>query len=119
MLCDIGNAYLNAPCREKIWFVAGPECGPTLRGKPCKLVRALYGLKSSGAAWRAMFSSFVTETLRFNPTRIDPDVYYRKNYRSDGTAYYKYLLLVYVDDVLASSLDPKAIMEDIKMHFMI
>lgn len=41
MLCDIGNAYLNAPCREKIWFVAGPECGPTLQGKPRKLVRAL------------------------------------------------------------------------------
>jgi hypothetical protein len=41
MLCDIGNAYLNAPCCEKIWFVAGPECGPTLQGKPRKLVRAL------------------------------------------------------------------------------
>jgi hypothetical protein len=23
MACDIGNAYLNAPCREKIWFEAG------------------------------------------------------------------------------------------------
>jgi hypothetical protein len=22
--CDVGNAYLNAECREKIWFVAGP-----------------------------------------------------------------------------------------------
>eukprot|EP00956_Cyclotella_meneghiniana_P022806 scaffold43502_cov23-Cyclotella_meneghiniana.AAC.1 len=27
MSCDIGNAYLNAPCREKIWFKAGIECG--------------------------------------------------------------------------------------------
>jgi hypothetical protein len=27
MTCDIGNAYLNAPCRERIWFVAGPEFG--------------------------------------------------------------------------------------------
>jgi len=25
--CDIGNAYLNAPCREKIWTVAGSEFG--------------------------------------------------------------------------------------------
>ena len=118
MSCDIGNAYLNAPCREKIWFVAGPECGPTLRGKPCKLVRALYGLKSSGAAWRAMFSSFVTETLGFSPTRIDPDVYYKKSSRSDGTEYYEYLL-VYVDDVLAISLDPKAIMDTIGKYFTI
>ena len=22
---DIGNAYLNAPCREKIWTESGPE----------------------------------------------------------------------------------------------
>ena len=113
MSYDIGNAHLNAPCREKIWFIAGPECGPNLVGKPCKLVRALYGLKSSGTAWRAMFSNFLTETLGFKPTRIDPDVYYRKNYRTDGTPYYKYLL-VYIDDVLAISLDPKAIMEEIE-----
>jgi hypothetical protein len=38
MSCDIGNAYLNAPFKEKIWFVAGKECGPNLEGKPCKLV---------------------------------------------------------------------------------
>jgi len=25
--CDIGNAYLNADCREKLWTVAGPEFG--------------------------------------------------------------------------------------------
>ncbi len=25
--CDIGNAYLNAACREKVWTVAGPEFG--------------------------------------------------------------------------------------------
>ena len=24
---DIGNAYLNADCREKIYFIAGPEFG--------------------------------------------------------------------------------------------
>ena len=54
MTCDIGNAYLNANCREKIWFVTGPECGLELQGRPCKLVGALYGLKSSGAAWHAI-----------------------------------------------------------------
>ena len=27
MACDVGNAHLNAPCREKIWFVAGLEHG--------------------------------------------------------------------------------------------
>jgi hypothetical protein len=43
MACDIGNAYLNAPCREKIWFVAGPEFG-SKQGQVVKVVRALYGL---------------------------------------------------------------------------
>ena len=59
--CDIGNAYLNAPCKEKIWFVAGPECGRH-RGKVCKLKRALYGLKSSGASWREMFANFIKKS---------------------------------------------------------
>jgi len=65
----------------------------------CKLVRALYGLKSSGAAWRAMFAEFVINVLGFKPTRADADVYMRKNFRNGGTPYYEYLL-VYVDDIL-------------------
>ncbi len=47
---NIGNAYLNAPCKEKIWFEAGREWGVALRGKVMCLTRALYGLKSSGAS---------------------------------------------------------------------
>jgi hypothetical protein len=27
MACDLENAYLNAPCVEKIWFKGGLECG--------------------------------------------------------------------------------------------
>jgi hypothetical protein len=46
---DVQNAYLNAPTKEKCWFIAGPEFGPDKEGKPVIIVRALYGLKSSGA----------------------------------------------------------------------
>ena len=99
--CDIGNAYLNAECHERIRFVAGPECGECC-GMVCKLVRALYGLKSSGAAWRAMFSTFIVNELGFTPTRADPDVYMRSQKNANGWPYYEYLL-VYVDDVLAIS----------------
>jgi hypothetical protein len=49
--CDVGNAYLNAPCREKIWFQAGKECGSDA-GKVMIVTRALYGLRTSGASWR-------------------------------------------------------------------
>ncbi len=42
--CDVSNAYLNAPCRERIWFESGAECGED-RGKVMIKKRALYGLK--------------------------------------------------------------------------
>ena len=41
----------HLPCREKIWTVAGPEFGPDDQGKNMLVVRALYGLTSSGAAF--------------------------------------------------------------------
>ena len=47
--CDIGNAYLNASCREKLWTLAGPEFGSE-KGAVMIIARALYGLKSLGAA---------------------------------------------------------------------
>jgi hypothetical protein len=52
---DIGNAYINAPCRERVGITCGAEWGP-LQGMKAKIVRALYGLKSSGAAWRSHLS---------------------------------------------------------------
>ena len=116
MSCDIGNAYLNAPCREHIWFVAGPKCGD-LQGLPCKLIRTLYGLKSSGAAWGAMFSTFIVESLSFKPTHADPDVYIWLIFW-DGQPYYEYLL-VYVNDVLVVSHAPNEVMKGIGEQFEI
>ena len=51
-MTDIGNAYLTAPITEKCYVVAGDEFGPDLKGRTLKIVRALYGLKSSGATFR-------------------------------------------------------------------
>jgi hypothetical protein len=48
---DISNAYLTAPTTEKVWTILGPEWG-SHAGKKAIIVRALYGLKSSGAAYR-------------------------------------------------------------------
>ncbi|KAL7537428.1 hypothetical protein ACHAWF_005758, partial [Thalassiosira exigua] len=115
---DIGNAYLNASCKERIWFVAGHECGHEMKGRVMKLVRALYGLKSSGASWRKMFNDFIVTYLEFTPPRVDGDMYYRKSLKPDGTLYYE-LLLVYVNNVLAISHDSEKIMETIGKHFEI
>ena len=106
--CDIGNAFLNAPCQEKIWFVAGPEFG-SKQGQPVKVIRALYGLKSSSAAWRNMLSEMIQE-MEFKPCKGDPDVYRREATKLNGFKYYEYLLM-YVDDILIVSHNPKPILE--------
>ena len=65
--CDIGNAYLNASCREKLWTVACPAFGSE-RGAVMIIARALYGLKSSGAAWRSTLAQTM-EALGYKPTQ--------------------------------------------------
>ena len=49
---DVMNAYVTAPVTEKIWTKLGPEFGKNA-GKLAIIVCAIYGLKSSGAAFRA------------------------------------------------------------------
>ena len=44
---DIGNAYLNAECREKVWFKVALECGEEDVGKVMIITRALYVRKRS------------------------------------------------------------------------
>ena len=56
----VGNAYLNANCREKIWTIAGPEFR-SKAGTVMIIEKALYHLKTSGAAWRALLASLLTE----------------------------------------------------------
>ena len=115
LACDIQNAYLSAPCREKIWTIAGPEFGPEDCGKTMLIVRALYGLKSSGAAFR----SFLAETLfdlGFKPSVADPDVWMRPAIKECGFKYWEYVLC-YVDDVLSISHKPEAALQGIASKF--
>ena len=47
---DVGNAYLEAYAKEKLYIVAGPEFGE-LEGHHLVIHKALYGLRTSGARW--------------------------------------------------------------------
>ena len=58
--CDIGDAYLNARFREKIWTESGTDFG-TEKLMIMIIERVLYGLKSYGATWRAKLE----ETLMY------------------------------------------------------
>ncbi|KAL7460918.1 hypothetical protein ACHAXS_001355 [Conticribra weissflogii] len=50
MAADIMNAYITAPCKEKIWTTLGSEFRKD-KGKEVIIVRALYSLKSAGQAF--------------------------------------------------------------------
>ena len=95
---DIKNAYLTAPVTEKIWTILGPEFGEDA-GKKAIIVRALYGLRSAGEAFRNHLADCM-QTLGYRSCLADQDLWYKPEIRpSDNHKYYSYMLL-YVDDAL-------------------
>ena len=96
---DIGNAYLEAFTEEKVCFIAGPEFGPDKAGKVLIIVKALYGLRTSGA----QFHKKLAETMRdlgYFPSKADPNIWMRK---TPGKWEY---VCIYVDDLLIASDEP-------------
>ena len=59
---------------------------------------ALYGLKSSGSAFRSFFYMQL-EDMGFKSSIADPAEWIRSATKSDGDQYYGFIL-VYVDDLL-------------------
>jgi hypothetical protein len=108
LVADVQNAYLNAPTKEKVWTRAGMEFGSN-RGRPAKIVMALYGLKSSGARWRDHMANTLREA-GFQSCYADPDVWMRAGVKPNGDKYWEYVLC-YVDDLLVISHNPKAVMD--------
>jgi hypothetical protein len=83
---DVQNAYLNAPTKERIYTIAGPEFGQGKEGRPVMIVRALYGLQSSGARWH----DHLAATLRdagFKACKADTNVWMRPAVKADGSKY--------------------------------
>ena len=106
---DIGNAYLESYTHEKVCFVAGPEFGP-LAGHTLVIVKALYGLHSSGL-W---FHEELADTLRamnFFPSYADLDMWMRAP--PDPFAPYEYII-VYVDDLFVAMKDPMAFSQELQ-----
>jgi hypothetical protein len=79
---DVLNAYITAPCREKIWTTLGPEFESD-RGKKALVVRVLYGLKSSGAAFRAHLQGFMKE-IGYRECKADPDLWLKEQTDKKG-----------------------------------
>ena len=73
---------MTAPCSEKIWTVLGKEFGAD-QGKKYIIVRALYGLKSSGAAFHAHLTDFM-RSIGYTPCRGDSDLWMKPELDPDG-----------------------------------
>jgi len=72
---DVKAAYLNAKPTEKAYFIAGKEFGMH-EGKLVVIIRALYGLKGSGAAWAKAMRAHM-RGLGFKPCLADKDLWMR------------------------------------------
>jgi len=116
MVANIGNAYLHAPPRERVYIICGQEFGEEHVGKRALIIRALYGLKSSGAAWRSHLADVIRDELNFTPCKADNDVWMRKATKPTGEKYYEYLL-IHTDDCLVVSMNPKAVLASIDTFF--
>jgi hypothetical protein len=113
LTADIQNAYLHADCKEKIYIVAGKEFGSN-QGKTMIITKALYGLKTSGAAFRSLLAEQL-DTIGYTASRGDPDVWYRPILHK-GRKYYEYVM-VYVDDLLVVSFNPQQTMDQLSATF--
>jgi hypothetical protein len=76
------------------------------------VVFALYGLKSSRAAFQSMLSDCMYE-IWYKPSLGDPDVGLRPAIATERTAAYEYVI-VYADDIFCVPLDTVLTMSQIK-----
>jgi len=112
---DIQNAYLSAPCEEKIFTKLGPEFGPD-EGKYAIITRALYGLKSSGASFNRHLADCMRH-LGYVACKADPDLWMKIEKRpDDGLQYYSYVLF-YVDDCLCIRHNAEECLREIDKFF--
>ena len=103
-VCDIGNAYLNAKLGKKLWTGSGTQFGNE-NGIVMVVARSIYVLKSSDAAWRKKLAETLM-LLGYKSSKVDVDVWMRRDFKPNEYPYYKYMLC-YVDDFLRIGFNPK------------
>ncbi|KAL7530823.1 hypothetical protein ACHAXR_003692 [Thalassiosira sp. AJA248-18] len=112
---DIENAYITAPITEKVWCILGQEFGEQA-GRKAIIVRALYGLKSAGAAFRKHLADCMRH-MGYKPCLTVPNLWMQPKIRpDDGFKYYSYML-IYVDDVLAIDHDSDSVLLRLDKYF--
>ena len=106
---DVGNAYLEALTKEKLYIIAGPEFGE-LQGYILIIYKAQNGARTGGACWHDKLFNSLQHHMGFHPSKSDPDIWMKPT--DDGQAY-EYIV-VYVDDLCVASKDPGKIFQTLK-----
>ena len=69
---DVGNAYLEARTKEKVYIIGGPEFD-ALEGHTLIIYKALYRLPTSGICWHQRFAD-VLRSIDFLPCKAENDI---------------------------------------------
>jgi len=101
---NIGNAYLEANTKEKLYIIAGPKFGE-VQGHILVIEKALYGLRSSGKRWHERFAECLREE-GFQPCKVEPDIWMRP--LMDNSCY-EYIA-IYVDNLALGMKDPQILL---------
>jgi Reverse transcriptase (RNA-dependent DNA polymerase) len=112
---NIKNAYLTAPCKEKIYTTLGQEFGPNA-GKKAIIIHALYGLKNAGASFGHHISDCM-QMLGYERCKADPDLWYKPMVCPDDKFECYVYVLLFVDDCLAIHHNEKSALTEIDKYF--
>ena len=106
---DIGNAFLCGKTREKVYIVAGQEFQNP--GANLIIEKGLYGLRNTSSARFHEHLSAKLVTMGYRPSYADTDLWIK-----DCGDHYEYIV-TYVDDILAFSKDPLAVIKEIQKEY--
>ena len=98
-MADVGNTYLEAWDKKKLYIVAGPELRP-LEGHILIVDKALYRLRSCGVKWVERLADSLHK-FGFTSSYDNPAIWMR-----DMEDHYEYIC-VWVDGMLIASKTPR------------
>ena len=95
---DVKSAYLNAPLKETVYMNI-PRGAEKLehKGKVCRLLKGMYGLKQAGRGWHQELTRVFTQELGFQRSDLDHSIFKLHNEKRN------IIVAVATDDMLITS----------------
>jgi hypothetical protein len=106
--CNVQNAFVQAKTKEKVW-TRGKQEFNLPEGAVVLIVRALHGLKSSGARFRDAMANAL-HLGGFQSSKADPDIWMCAVVKPDGAKFCEHVLCC-VDDIVCQGLHADEFME--------